>query len=465
MGDFEDVMTHIPAAGPAWAQVQAQLTVEGADDNAIGQAKMAFGKELSGLATGFGARIEQAVPAAAQYVQAGFTTIGAATHVAGLVSAAESGTAPAELVQMSTGVLVGLMVATGAATAGVGAAIVGVVSMIAGILESAGLFGSSKGVTVAGCPGMKFDPPPDQMIGCIPRYGPPISGAMMNTSKGPIPNPQWVHFPDPSDIAWFQVGSLSGKRKIDIGFPSYRYLECDAVNPWYNGKPQGIVDFRKAYLAAWKINQERPLNGQKPSTDSEVLYHVVTAWNRAHPSAGAADWVVAPTDAPFVDSTPLSGPITPFNLPVAGQKVALPPCPANLPPFVATLIRDLIGKGLTDQLSGDGSGLLVHMGPIKQPRVAATTLILHLGAVAPKKINFALGRSKPTTIGPVGPITAAGPHAASAVMPPAAPLSFWARALPFTPAAAGVVLFPAFGVLAPIVGGAISALWLQLHKS
>src|SRR5215813_11111452 len=106
-----------------------------------------------------------------------------------------------EVVQTSAGLLIGVAIAAGAVSAGVGAAVVGAVGALSSILDSAGLFGDKNpSATCPSNPGVKVSPPPDGWIGCVPRYGPPVPNASIVLASGkPKPNPYWKFFPDPNN--------------------------------------------------------------------------------------------------------------------------------------------------------------------------------------------------------------------------------------------------------------------------
>jgi hypothetical protein len=259
---------------------------------------------------------------------------------------------------------------------------------------------------------------------------------------------------------------------IDIAFPSFRYLECDALNPWYAKKPQALTAFRQAYLAAWKINQERSINGQKASTDAEVMYHVLQTWNRAHQS-GPSDWIFHPATAPYLGGGPMAPGSTGVNVmsgPGWGSQSTA--CPPNLPPFASTLVTEMQNKGLTQDFARDGSGLLVHTGPVKQPNVVVTPIVPHLAALLPKKkFVFHLGpkmldgtQTHKVTLDTGASIPAGAPLAVTGAP---SMKSLPDRLLPYAPAAAGAALWPVVGPLAPAVGVATTAVlkWREGRKS
>ncbi len=88
-------------------------------------------------------------------------------------------------------------------------------------------------------------------------------------------------------------------------------------------------------------------------------------------------------------------------------------------------------------------------------------------AVAQHVISLKLG--VPSTPPKVIPLTLHGAPVPAAPQPsqvggPLVSRPLWKRALPFAPAVVGVALFPLAGITAPILGGAASALWVELRK-
>lgn len=462
--NFSQVLASFPTSAPqAWMSVQAQLNAEGAGIEDINRAKEQFGSQLSALASGFQSDIGQAAKGAAEYVQAGFTVSGAVMNVVGLVDGA-SKEPPAQLVQTSVGVLVGILVATGAATAGVGAAITGVVAVLTMVLSKAGLFGEAPSGTEI-CPGVTVSPKPDWVVGCIPMWSPshdgkPVTAAMMQTSGATAVNPLWMRFPRKDrakDKYWFLPNNAFLKpddpkaqfnRNIDVAFPPFAWIERDDAKP----DPR-IGDFLKAYSTAWRINGERALNGQKPSTDAEVLYHTNLAWNNAHSSLGTGDVMLKQQALP------------------GWVRIAPPPAGA---PYVASLIASMQAGGLTDNFGPDGQSLRIHMGARKtaaSPKIVALHLKGLQAAGIPQTVHVvALTLRGAAMTSAVAAQAAQVPSPQNTVLPlhqlfgvaPATGLKRW---LPYLPAAMGVVLFPVVGVVAPLAGSALSALWWEIEKS
>lgn len=288
--------------GASWNVVQGQLTAEGANSTEVLAAQNAFADAFDSLSQQPGVQITGAggvLQAAQQYVLSGMTIGGAVDQVGGLIQAAQSGLPPAQILEAFTGTMIGLTVATGVLTAGVGAAIVGAVTVLATILQGAGLFGGSPGTSIPGCSGTTFNPAPNWAIGCTAAYG-------KSTAPG---TPSWRHFPsasNPNDAQWFTHGSsltslgVSNWNGLSISIPGYA-LETAApiytVFPLlaqvvgtgnflqqaeYNALPVAVQSFHQSFIAAWKLNQEYALNGLNVQPDWAVLVHALRLWNRAH---------------------------------------------------------------------------------------------------------------------------------------------------------------------------------------
>jgi hypothetical protein len=124
--------------------------------------------------------------------------------------------------------------------------------------------------------------------------------------------------------------------------------------------------------------------------------------------------------------------------------------------FQPTVTNDVRTSLVSDILSpaGDSSGnlqrdppLTIHTGPVVQPTVptggAHKVAVLKLPQRAPI------------------PSSIPAPQAVIVPPPPATGLKAW---LPFVPAAVGVLTFPFFGWLPPVVGTIASGVWVELRK-
>lgn len=449
--DFDQVMAAYPGSAPsAWAAVQAQLNAEGATTDMIDRAKQQFGTQMNALVAGFQSDIGQAAKGAAEYVKAGYTIGGAVMHVEGLIAGAKN-EPPAQLVQTSVGVMLGVLVASGAMTAGVGAAVTGVVAVLTMVLDKAGLFGKPPAGTEI-CPGIYVNPKPDWVVGCVGFMSPthdgrPVTAAQETTSGAIATNRLWLRFPRPDrDKDWYATGYLIFRtgipqggaleaptygrwtRKIDAAFPMFAWIEWDEQNP----DPR-LGDFQRAYATAWRINAERALNGQQSSSDAEVLYHTALAWNNAHASAGSGDIYLRQQDLPYWDRK--------FNPPAHG-------------PYVASLIGSMQGAGLTDNFGPDGQSLRINMGARKVavPEKVVALHLAHLNA-QPRMVPLHLAHLAPGAVAPLpAPV-----RSMSQLFN--APPTLTQRVLPYVPAAVGVALLPMLGPVAPAVGVAASAFW------
>jgi hypothetical protein len=315
--DFEAYASSDPNFAAAWADINGQLTLEGADTSQINLAKTALVTSFQQLASDIGVSGDEAIASAKSYVMMGQTVIGAATTVQGLIQAAETGSF-LTITQAFTGTLIGLAVTAGAFSAGVGAAIVGAVGALLGILQNAGFFGTpSLDVQIPGCGW--FYSKPNYLIGCVGAfnvfYCSPTSSQVCVTPIQQAPGSvNWRLFPNPNSttvtkgatdqttsdsdqsvwyrpqgnglwkgLRWDIPGTLDhpddrNKRLVDLAFPNYQYVEALASGN----------EFQKAFFGAWKTNAEYALNGLKMQADELVLIHLLRLWNRSHQGPAVA---------------------------------------------------------------------------------------------------------------------------------------------------------------------------------
>ena len=145
LGDFDQLVGSDPTFAGAWGEIQNQLQAEGGNVTQINSAKIALTDSYEQLsAQGFGLSGADVVNSAKQYVLLGQTVAGAANVVQGLAGVVQ-GADPIAITQAFTGTLVGVSIAAGALSAGVGAAIVGGVGALLSILQNAGFFGARPG--------------------------------------------------------------------------------------------------------------------------------------------------------------------------------------------------------------------------------------------------------------------------------------------------------------------------------
>ena len=314
--DFAATASADPNFSAAWDSVQTQLITEsgldpsalqaqasaagqsiidvfqaqGGDVSTLNSAKLALTDSYEQLsAQSFGLSGDDIVGAAKAYVIAGKTVVGAIGTVQGLIQGGVGPITPA-VVQSFTGTLIGVAVAAGATSAGIGAAIVLAVGAILKVMEAAGLFGK---------PGEHFD------FYLDPGNG--FGGVGINAI---VPNPiqvspgsvDWRHFPEPStpeDAQWFQTGASEFQWhglsiNVHAENPILGYQAWGEYD-WISGDASGITsypqlpptvastsDFQKAFFAAYKANKSYVFNGLKAQSDDQVLVHTIRVWNTSH---------------------------------------------------------------------------------------------------------------------------------------------------------------------------------------
>lgn len=428
---------------PEWAQVAAQLNVEGADPLKIIAAQKSFSDAFTSLvapANGFAVDTSTALSAAKNLTILGQTAMGAVNTVSGLVHDLSTGSAP-QITQAFTGGLVALAVSAGAVSAGLGAAIVAGVGALLNVLQNAGLFSPPAGVELEGCGGTYFNPPPQMAVGCIAGFTDPNA---VQVKPGSF---NWRSFPKPgdkTDVGWFlqnnpnvgvwkgvswsgvspamTIGLVGVKRPIDVAFPNYNWVERGSVrqpgavsiSPFTPGS-----SFLQGFANAWRANAEYAFNGLKPQPDAQVLLHFLRMWNRAHSSSNQ------------------------MTMHQGGYGS-----------YAESLVTAVLNES-NEFASGDG-GLVVNVGDLTPVPVAKKVISLKgIGSgtapVAPPQVATHVAVAQNPKYVPV--------HVAET--PQAGLLS---RILPFAPTVGGVLLMPVAGFLAPVVGVAASAVWLWKRR-
>jgi hypothetical protein len=420
-----------------------------------------FANAYNQLTQQMGVEATSAMQAAAQYVQTGKTIAGAVQTVVSLIKQAEGVQdiqGACNFVGSLMGTVVTAAIASGAVTAGIGAAITAVVGVTIALIEAAWpgnpqpagqLICAQTGPQGAQiyCSGASFT------VGCICCFSHAPIG--QTTPIGPGTS-VWRDFPnptDPNDAGWFQyVGVIgqpqsatgpfggptagagapgytyplqgaptagnapqglgvwknatwstpfAGMRTIDGAFPNYRQLEYELTVPFGNEVepcPPALVDFGKAFFAAWKSNQAFALNGLKPIPDEQVLLQTLAMFNRSHDGSTTyeitADYSNATVMPPpqlaatgVLDPTPAS-PFIPYVRMIAYSAIGDPS---------AKNFRDpKSGNLLVLNPSGDGGrgSLIVHTGAQKTPPNAA--LLPNLSTPAMKSGGTASSSSTAT---------------------------------------------------------------------
>jgi len=374
LADFQTSLENSPEFAQAWSDIQTQIQADGGSDLDLLAAKNALGDAFQGL-TNVGGIMEGdasgALAAAKGLVIAGNTIGGAVEHVQGLLAAAK-GADPTQAFNLFTGTLIGIVVSSGALTAGIGSVIVLGVGAALSFLEQAGLFGSPpQGVQI--CSGLYLNPAPTLQVGCVGSWAERVKPG----------SPYWRRFPKPvggneGDAQWYDgsssvswAGSVNGPksnwtsypnaRLIDNAFPDYHFLSCQ-------GSIAGLSDFASVFTSAWVANKEYELNGLKSQPDWAVLSNVVRVWNRAHDGSSYID--VAPVVKPYVPQP-------------ARTATGWTGCPGNLPPYFQTCVSDLITNAdSSTPVVGGGAAIRIHTGAQKTP-VPTHHIDFHLGPPAP----------------------------------------------------------------------------------
>jgi hypothetical protein len=237
------------------------------------------------------------------------------------------------------------------------------------------------------------------------------------------------------------------------------------LGPPYNG-PTGQNDFETYFFTILKQDLENWMNANPSISPRQLLQAAVALWNHTH--AG-----------------PVTRTYSPLNVPHEGMNVSEYANPIEV-------ILSSAGDTSTAGISGAGSDsppLQVNTGSMKStamPRpdlraalqqAAATAQAASMAAAAPPRVISLGGLGTAARAGatatPAAPkkvinlrgvSMAPAPTAPRLIVQQAPPPSLLSKMLPYIPMAAGVVLMPVGGFLAPVVGVAASALWIRLKK-
>ena len=319
MGDAFGDITATPQGQAAWQSIQNELATEGANQLDVLGAKTAFANSFAQLTGQFGVDPQTALNAATSYAMQAQTLLGAVNNVSGLIAAAnDPATAPGALISSFTGTLVAIAIAAGA-SAGVGGAIVAAVAAVLQILQSVGwLPQPPQGATIPGCAGRVHITNPDNVIviGCTVGVYPSKDATQVASAQ----NKGWRRFPEPTntaDAGWFVANTSSSTRSgpfswqggawegdgdprlVDLAWPQYHHLECERQNLL----PGAPGQFQSAFFAAWKLNREMQLNGQRAAEDWQVLLHTIELWNRAHEAGQPYTFPAKGTDQDFMPAS------------------------------------------------------------------------------------------------------------------------------------------------------------------
>lgn len=401
--DFDSLIANVPEAAQSWQTVQAQFTAEGgAAPGVLPIAQQNFYDSFHQLTSTLNVLpnssqgLLQAGTAAAGLVLNSSTIGGAVQNVVSLVASVESG-APGAIVQSFTGVLVsglGLQIAAGAVSFGIGAAIVAGIEIVASVLEGVLGAGTPPAATVCG---FDLTAKPTYVIDCAWTFGPAVTGGPHSTYWRKFPRPTvgndaWWYTPNApwtaqwtsgsSTDTWGYAGtstgaaglgpppSADGARPVDRAFPVYHQLECDlgasaavATLPDGGGTVPGIFGlpdvsytsdevafarFVRAFMTSWMANQEYALNGLTAQDDTIVLTQLVQFWNAAHDPG--ATFAIAPR-SPTSSRSDVVGPTDPCEGTFDTEYY-----------YVQMLVGDL-GRSNPSALSG--GNLVINTGPQK----------------------------------------------------------------------------------------------------
>jgi hypothetical protein len=242
---------------------------------------------------------------------------------------------------------------------------------------------------------------------------------------------------------------VHGTNTPAIGSPS---------NPATYSKPSGILDpFELFFYSLYVKNLELWGNGLGFVPPRDLLRQAKAAWDLTHGSEATKTYQAADrfSALPSADGPPSA----------SGRSAQF---------IEQSVVSMTIGTGgdFADGSVGNISRmapLTVNMG--KFTGVAAPpkkVVTLHFGsgggtpAALPPTAVAAKVNGQPVAISPVVLGKPPPPHTQVVLVPMTTSIA--SRVLPYVPIAAGIALLPVYGVVAPVIGGALSALWVTLHK-
>jgi hypothetical protein len=392
LGDFDADI----AASAQWSAVQSQLTSEGAPKIDIDRAKDLFVNAAKGMSADMGVDTSKALDGARDLVFHGRTIAGAVSGVVGLIKAGGQNVPPMAIVQTFTGPMIAAAVSAGSISAGVGAAIVVGVALVFSALESLHLLGQP----VAPAPrynvcGNESTWKPSWIVGCQPIYGlsPPAPGSVISPNSS-----KWLRFPDPlsnedwspgttyvnglnatvnrTNASWYlrshwNGGVVTKAAPVELAFPQFTRMMRDLppfvvpAPPEAKDDPTGhvyskanfswppaVLEFYKAFFAAWRANAEFSLNGLQGRPDWQVLRHLLLIWNRAHAPGTPVTIEARPNDLPDPNDQNSVNYNAAFDREVAGNGV----------PYLSILVDDLARFSPDD---APGGAIQIHTGPRK----------------------------------------------------------------------------------------------------
>jgi hypothetical protein len=391
LGDFGPGDLANPDFTAGWAQVQAQLTPElpTLDPNAAGDLLQAAQQSYQdsfhqilgdpNLSTSLAGQIGDI---SAKFTLVQHTVAGAVNTVQGLINTAK-GLNPVQVaVQVASqfsGPLLAEAAAAGIMSAGVGAAVVALSGVVLPLLVQMFSQPPTGGVQIQpGCfatPGWSND----FSVGYLMFQAdvPAKSATDGGTARiSPTDAAHWRSFPLANDPVWFAVpvhaggqvprffggyfshcywdGSAPGPdptanwRWVDLAFPDYRYLECEQSMFTSDPKWAPLVDFQRAFFAAWKANQEYALNGLQPLPNAAVLLRTLRLWNLSHDNSTTIPITSSGSTVPALEG----------------------PCPApwgqlNIVPYINYFVEAALVHAENTLMNADHSQLVLNAGPRK----------------------------------------------------------------------------------------------------
>lgn len=309
------------------------------------------------------------------------------------------------------------LIAAGFAATGVGAPIAAAITLGLPMME---------GLANALNPAPKY-----QWIFRPANYGtvdPKVSaGALLGTKTpyGPT-DPKWRTFEEalPKLATMTQLMTQDG---ADVSLESIcpglgaQWAEAHETLHDTRGLPPAANAFRLTYNAAWRKNYEYVINGHNWVDPYTLLTTLANAWNATH----------LPTST--------------YTFTGSGST------------YINYLINaNYDGDDHPPVAINTGASTAPKPPPVPPPTPAQVQQAVHVHALTlHPQTHQAMQSTAPPIAAMIGP---------AGVLHSPLGLTFFEKALPYVPLAAGLALTPVMGVLAPVVGGAVSAVWVGFRK-
>jgi hypothetical protein len=483
--EFKDFLSIGTPAIAAWDDLQKGLHLEGAIDTEVQRAKLLIGKAGMQFLSSIDNDTDAAVASAHDIVKIGATLVGNLSNIEGLVASVEKGDV-AQMAQLTIGLLVSAAVAAGAVSMGIGAAVVGCVAAISSVFKTKDLYS----YVFDSCPGYAYMDKPTYLCGCMPQFHLANTAPMAQTAGGPVPVSSKAWSPIPkrgwewgkrdangaliwthtgkddkmffADVKWYS-DNYKGVRfpdsvlaqnpiMMDLWFPGYSAIMDRPIIP---GASAEVRKFLETFKAAWLMNKESQFNGHKGVPDSDVLGRAVRTWNHCHDLSGPS-YVLGskPSVLPVGAAVMTAQVLEAKDKASESQLIIYTRQRQPAPVVVVQVPRNIVSLAV-----GDAGGL-----PAAMARQAAAAKAA--AAVAPPyhPLHMTVLDATKGAVPTLTKVSSIAKHLPAGMVKFVGHVPSKATLMHYTPMVVGLALTPFLGFVAPVIGGALSALWINLGK-